>query len=74
MNGTRKCHGCSRQATSLKKCAKCSLFWYCNGVSLSPKLALFDWNANLITIRPARALAGMKKAIKETASFSRTLI
>ncbi|KIW21822.1 uncharacterized protein PV07_12754, partial [Cladophialophora immunda] len=30
-NGTRTCHGCERQAISLKKCAKCSLFWYCNG-------------------------------------------
>ncbi|KAL5590192.1 hypothetical protein FOBRF1_013749 [Fusarium oxysporum] len=31
-NGMRICHGCEKQATSLKRCAKCSLFWYCNGV------------------------------------------
>ncbi|EWZ79572.1 hypothetical protein FOWG_16354 [Fusarium oxysporum f. sp. lycopersici MN25] len=31
-NGMRLCHGCEKQATSLKRCAKCSLFWYCNGV------------------------------------------
>ncbi|RYC86242.1 hypothetical protein BFJ63_vAg10884 [Fusarium oxysporum f. sp. narcissi] len=31
-NCMRLCHGCEKQATSLKRCAKCSLFWYCNGV------------------------------------------
>ncbi|EXK24746.1 hypothetical protein FOMG_18549 [Fusarium oxysporum f. sp. melonis 26406] len=31
-NGMGLCHGCEKQATSLKRCAKCSLFWYCNGV------------------------------------------
>ncbi|KAM0493506.1 hypothetical protein ACHAP8_009136 [Fusarium lateritium] len=30
-NGMKTCHGCGKQATSLMKCAKCSLFWYCNG-------------------------------------------
>ncbi|KAH8589593.1 hypothetical protein B0O99DRAFT_581321 [Bisporella sp. PMI_857] len=35
MNGTRICHGCAKQAASLKKCAKCSLFWYCNGACQS---------------------------------------
>jgi sulfatase maturation enzyme AslB (radical SAM superfamily) len=29
-NGLRICHGCDRQAMAVKKCAKCSLFWYCN--------------------------------------------
>ncbi|KAF5637189.1 SET domain protein [Fusarium sp. NRRL 52700] len=29
-NGMMICHGCEKQASSLKKCAKCSLFWYCN--------------------------------------------
>jgi hypothetical protein len=32
VDGTRRCHGCEMQATSLKKCAKCGFFWYCNGV------------------------------------------
>lgn len=71
MNGTRTCHGCDRQAASLKKCAKCSLFWYCNGVSRSSEPILFNWDANLITIRPVRALAGMRKATSQTASFPR---
>ncbi|CAF3542590.1 unnamed protein product [Fusarium graminearum] len=30
-NGMRTCHGCGKQGASLKKCAKCSMFWYCNG-------------------------------------------
>ncbi|OBT84645.1 hypothetical protein VE02_07063 [Pseudogymnoascus sp. 03VT05] len=30
-NGLRTCHGCGKQAASLKKCTKCSLFWYCGG-------------------------------------------
>ncbi|RSL78741.1 hypothetical protein CEP51_007931 [Fusarium floridanum] len=29
-NGARTCHGCERKGTSLKACARCSLFWYCN--------------------------------------------
>jgi hypothetical protein len=29
--GMKVCHGCEKEATSLMKCAKCSLFWYCNG-------------------------------------------
>jgi len=33
INGTRMCHGCDKQAATLHKCAKCSLFWYCNRVS-----------------------------------------
>jgi hypothetical protein len=73
-NGTRACHGCDRQAASLKKCAKCSLFWYCKAVSGHLSLFLFDKYADLITIRPARALAGMRKATKQTASFLRMLI
>jgi hypothetical protein len=35
---------------------------------------LFDLDANLIIIRPARALAGMRKVTKLIASFSRMLI
>ncbi|KFY53223.1 hypothetical protein V496_07798 [Pseudogymnoascus sp. VKM F-4515 (FW-2607)] len=29
-NGMRTCHGCGKPSATLKKCAKCSLFWYCN--------------------------------------------
>ncbi|OBT60796.1 hypothetical protein VE03_09899 [Pseudogymnoascus sp. 23342-1-I1] len=29
--GMRTCHGCGKQSATLKKCAKCSLFWYCDG-------------------------------------------
>lgn len=31
-DGMITCHGCNKQLTFLMKCAKCSLFWYCNGV------------------------------------------
>jgi hypothetical protein len=37
VNGIRPCHGCDKQAASLMKCARCSLFWYCDGVSLLSK-------------------------------------
>ncbi|KAF8852703.1 SET domain-containing protein [Acephala macrosclerotiorum] len=30
LNGTRVCHGCSKKATSLQRCGKCSSFWYCS--------------------------------------------
>ncbi|KAH8812463.1 hypothetical protein F5884DRAFT_310434 [Xylogone sp. PMI_703] len=30
-NGMRTCHGCNKRTVSLKKCAKCSFFWYCDG-------------------------------------------
>ncbi|KAL6411552.1 SET domain-containing protein 5 [Ilyonectria robusta] len=29
-NGNRVCHGCGTQAPLRNRCAKCSLFWYCN--------------------------------------------
>ncbi|KAM5341757.1 hypothetical protein ACJ41O_014788 [Fusarium nematophilum] len=31
-DGKRNCHGCgeTKSKTSLKKCGRCSLFWYCN--------------------------------------------
>ena len=48
INGTRPCHGCHKQAASLMKCARCSLFWYCNGVSLLSELIVSEWNANFI--------------------------
>ncbi|KAK7888373.1 hypothetical protein LTR67_008719 [Exophiala xenobiotica] len=41
MNGTKTCHGCGNRAASLKKCARCSLFWYCNGACQST-----GWNEN----------------------------
>ncbi|TVY73285.1 SET domain-containing protein [Lachnellula suecica] len=28
--GIRMCHGCGKKSTTLKKCGKCCLFWYCN--------------------------------------------
>jgi hypothetical protein len=28
----KTCHRCDEQKTSLQKCSKCSLFWYCNKV------------------------------------------
>ncbi|KAJ4231047.1 hypothetical protein NW759_003028 [Fusarium solani] len=28
--GMRTCHACQRQGTSLKACAKCHFFWYCD--------------------------------------------
>lgn len=73
-NGTRTCHGCDRQVASLKKCAKCSLFWYCNRVSPLSEPVLPEWDANIITKRPVRALAGMRMATKQIASFSRMAI
>lgn len=32
LDGIRMCHGCNRKAASLKKCGKCSSFWYCDRV------------------------------------------
>ncbi len=28
--GARTCHACGRTAETLKKCARCTLFWYCD--------------------------------------------
>ncbi|KAK0617771.1 hypothetical protein B0T17DRAFT_496265 [Bombardia bombarda] len=28
--GQRRCHGCGKTSTSLNRCARCSLFWYCD--------------------------------------------
>lgn len=30
LDGIRTCHGCGRNAPSLKRCGKCSFFWYCD--------------------------------------------
>lgn len=30
LDGIRMCHGCGRKAASLKRCGKCSSFWYCD--------------------------------------------
>ncbi|KAL8415027.1 hypothetical protein RB594_006018 [Gaeumannomyces avenae] len=30
VNGERTCQGCGRKATTLSKCGKCTLFWYCD--------------------------------------------
>ncbi|KAF2727774.1 SET domain-containing protein [Polyplosphaeria fusca] len=30
IDGIRMCHGCSKKSPSLKRCGKCSLFWYCD--------------------------------------------
>ncbi|KAK0517249.1 hypothetical protein JMJ35_000404 [Cladonia borealis] len=30
LDGIRLCHGCGRKAASLKRCIKCSSFWYCD--------------------------------------------
>lgn len=32
LDGIRMCHGCGRKAASLKRCGKCSSFWYCDRV------------------------------------------
>ncbi|KAI0858172.1 hypothetical protein F4860DRAFT_486977 [Xylaria cubensis] len=29
-DGIRMCHGCGKKAASLKRCGKCSSFWYCD--------------------------------------------
>lgn len=33
-DGRKKCHGCGKSSTSMKKCSKCSFFWYCDKVRL----------------------------------------
>ena len=73
-NGTRLCHGCGKQASSLMKCGRCLLFWYCNGVSPLFKPIVSEWDADFITIRPVRGLAGARKAIRQTARFLRMTI
>ncbi len=39
LDGIRLCHGCGRKAASLKRCGKCSSFWYCDRVG--PPLKIF---------------------------------
>ena len=39
LDGIRMCHGCGRKAASLKRCGKCSFFWYCDRVG--PPLKIF---------------------------------
>lgn len=39
LDGIRMCHGCGRKAASLKRCGKCSSFWYCDRVG--PPLKIF---------------------------------
>ncbi|KAK3303898.1 uncharacterized protein B0T15DRAFT_485695 [Chaetomium strumarium] len=29
-DGTRRCHSCGKTGSSLMKCARCLMFWYCN--------------------------------------------
>jgi hypothetical protein len=68
-NGKRTCHGCDRQATSLIKCAKCSLFWYCNGVRKTQFTHSILSEANTMTKMPARKEVGLRKTTKRIASF-----
>ncbi|PSN63744.1 SET domain-containing protein [Corynespora cassiicola Philippines] len=30
LDGVRTCHGCGKKGASLKRCGKCSYFWYCD--------------------------------------------
>ncbi|ORY09142.1 hypothetical protein BCR34DRAFT_589506 [Clohesyomyces aquaticus] len=39
--GVRICRGCGIEGTSLKRCGKCSSFWYCNRACQKS-----DWNEN----------------------------
>ncbi|KAI8710891.1 MYND-type zinc finger protein samB [Fusarium sp. LHS14.1] len=41
VNGMRTCQGCDKKAASLKKCAKCGFFWYCN-----KSCQTVGWNGN----------------------------
>ena len=38
LDGIRLCHGCGRKAASLKRCSKCSSFWYCDRVGSPLKI------------------------------------
>ena len=38
LDGIRTCHGCGRKAAFLKRCGKCSSFWYCDRVGPSLKI------------------------------------
>ena len=73
LDGIRVCHGCGRKAASLKRCNKCSSFWYCDRVR--PPLNIFpilcNLDANMGAIRPVRQLAGTRKGTRLIASFSR---
>jgi hypothetical protein len=35
-NGERTCQGCGHKADTLKKCARCNWFWYCDKACKSP--------------------------------------
>ena len=73
LDGIRTCHGCGRKAASLKRCGKCSSFWYCDTVRPPFKCSPYYVNlfANMGAIRSVRELAGPKKATRLTASSSK---
>ncbi|KAI0183607.1 hypothetical protein EV127DRAFT_457403 [Xylaria flabelliformis] len=41
-DGIRMCHGCGKKAASLKRCGKCSSFWYCDKCNKACQIA--GWN------------------------------
>lgn len=40
IDGLRTCHGCSKKAASLQRCAKCGFFWYCDRVSFNQRVSV----------------------------------
>ena len=70
LDGTRMCHGCDKKAASLKRCSKCSSFWYCDSVRPPLRSSPFylDLDANMGTIRSVSELAGTRKATRLIAS------
>lgn len=71
--GIRTCQGCDEKATSLQKCSRCGLFWYCNKVGS----LILAWQlkfTNSLGHSPVKLLGGLRGVIKHTASFSKILI
>jgi hypothetical protein len=41
-NGKRTCQACGHKAETLLKCARCTLFWYCDKVRGSPRQTTYQ--------------------------------
>jgi hypothetical protein len=73
VDGARACHGCRKKSTSLNRCAKCSLFWYCGIVCPASAILPNRRRANCVP-RAVRKLVGTRGVTNRIASYSRTKI
>lgn len=60
----KTCHGCDKKGSSLQKCARCKLFWYCDAVSIA---RLWNLANKSNTNSPVSKLDGQKRDTKRIA-------